>query len=249
MEENRRLTDLTRMLLSSPAFSGFLSELSGTAPSSSATSLPQSQSCPEPQPSQKDVNPHQVARKLQNQQQQVGTAIIPERAIDFSLADTPASSWNTSVGLNNFPVYSLTNVPEGPTLDLEKLCGKADGDRLGQSWKSAKADMPTIEYATQSEEGNEIAPSPYPIYVQPEMELHGTGSLVYAKPSDKRSQASTSPPCDVHQKKDAKSIHCHFNPIGCLVEKDAVVAAGLALMCSRLDAISARIAAVTTHLA
>src|SRR5256885_6591869 len=78
MEENTRLSDLTRMLLSSQAFSGFLNELSQNgmpAPSTTAAtaSQPQSQtqSQAQPQPTKKDVNPHQATRQAQNQQTQV----------------------------------------------------------------------------------------------------------------------------------------------------------------------------------
>src|SRR5437763_10380591 len=64
IEENTRLTDLTRMLLSSQAFSSFLNELSLNGIPAPATAAASSQ--PQPQPTKKDVNPHQATRQAQN---------------------------------------------------------------------------------------------------------------------------------------------------------------------------------------
>jgi hypothetical protein len=126
MEENTRLTDLTRMLLSSPAFSGFLNELSanGMPAPPTTTSNQQSQTKSQPRPTRKDVNPHQASRQMQNQQPQINMAMIPETSIDFSALEQPANTWN-SIPSNDFQVFSVPAVPLVPMLDVKQLSGKA----------------------------------------------------------------------------------------------------------------------------
>src|SRR5438874_1734309 len=65
MEENARLTDLTRMLLSSPHFSSFLGDISVNglpAPQSSLPSAAQTSFQPKPQ---KDANPNRITPDIQ----------------------------------------------------------------------------------------------------------------------------------------------------------------------------------------
>lgn len=126
MEENTRLTDLTRMLLSSPAFSGFLNELSANgmpAPPTTASNQ-QSQIKSQARPTRKDVNPHQVSRQMQNQQPQINMAMIPETSIDFSVLEQPVNNWN-SIPSNDFQVFSVSALPQVPVLDLSPISGKA----------------------------------------------------------------------------------------------------------------------------
>lgn len=109
--ENSRLTDLTRMLLSSPAFSTFLNDLSANpsgglpASSSSSSSPPSSTQAPPAQQSQsqsqqqqqqqqrtavpeppKDLPTHQPTIQAQAQgheSAQIGMALMPETTMDF----------------------------------------------------------------------------------------------------------------------------------------------------------------------
>ena len=145
MEENTRLSDLTRMLLSSQAFSGFLNELSQNgmpAPSTAALAAPQ----PQPQPTKKDVNPHQAARQAQNQQTQVGMTIIPESTLDFSMLESiPTSNWNTGLGMNSYQVCAVTEIPEGPAIDIGSLSGKKAHD-ITTSITSAVKDYPVLQF-------------------------------------------------------------------------------------------------------
>jgi hypothetical protein len=125
MEENTRLTDLTRMLLSSQAFSGFLSELS-TSGLPAPTSVPsQTPTQPRPQSTRKDVNPHQAARQMQTQQPQIGMALIPDSAVDFAILDTPTNHWNSGLSTNDFQVFAVTDLPQGPAIDFTNLSGKS----------------------------------------------------------------------------------------------------------------------------
>jgi len=132
-EENNRLTDLTRMLLSSQAFSGFLQELSqsGIPPpvQQRPTQQPTPQERPQSQAQRKDVNPHQAARQVQSQQPQIGMALMPETNIDLSLFDTP--SWNSGINANDFQVFAVTELPEGPTLDLSVATEKSNSPSGG----------------------------------------------------------------------------------------------------------------------
>lgn len=254
MEENTRLTDLTRMLLSSQAFSGFLSELSGTAPPSSTSSLQQPQTSSQPQTIPKDVNPHQVARQLQNQQQQIGMATIPEQSVDFSLAETnpPASSWNSTVGLVNFPVFSLIKLPEGPALDVETLSGKVHGGSLLQAYESenrdaTKQDMPNIEYARLLVKTEEFSSVSSLVHTGSDSKLDTTAFTLYSEPSSTFQEQPFAPEWSTAWAKDAKPANTHIDIVPCADEN--ALAARLASMCSQLDAVSARIAAVTSHLA
>jgi hypothetical protein len=127
-EENTRLTDLTRMLLSSQAFSGFLQELSHSgipAPNvlSESKQLKSTQS--QPQTVQKDAAGHNATHQTHIQQPQIGMALIPETPMDFS-AFQPSNAWMTALPTNDFQVYSVSELPEAPVLDLEALSGKSN---------------------------------------------------------------------------------------------------------------------------
>jgi ribonuclease Z len=126
-EENNRLTDLTRMLLSSQAFAGFLQELNQSGVPEPPKQQPRQErisSQAQPQSTRKDVNPHEAARRLQAQQPQIGMALVPETNVDLSLFDTP--SWNSTIPTTDFHVFAVTEVPQGPVLDLEPCTGKVE---------------------------------------------------------------------------------------------------------------------------
>ncbi|OCT49826.1 putative bZIP transcription factor [Cladophialophora carrionii] len=130
-EENNRLTDLTRMLLSSQAFSGFLQELSqsGLPPPNLQKNIQQpkpvqAQAQSQPQPMKKDVSSNAASQQLQNQPSQIGMALIPETPVDFSVLQ-PSNGWMNAVPTNDYHVYAVTELPPHPTLDLESLSGKS----------------------------------------------------------------------------------------------------------------------------
>lgn len=122
VDENKRLTDLTRMLLSSPSFSNFLDHLS----SNPQVEPQQSQQVPikaEPQPQQqqthKDANPY--AAPQAQQQQQIGMAMIPEQTMDFSMLNL-----SNNDAFNFQPqVFAVLETPEVPTsINADILSGK-----------------------------------------------------------------------------------------------------------------------------
>jgi hypothetical protein len=141
MEENTRLSDLTRMLLSSPSFSGFLDTLSQN-PAAQQQQQPAPTPAPVQQPQEqrvrKDVNPY--AAQQQMQQQQIGMAMIPEHAMDFSMLDL-----NTDGAFSYQPqVFSVLSLPE-TIIDSETLSGKKSFSPMASDVE--KVELPVIERA------------------------------------------------------------------------------------------------------
>jgi bZIP-type transcription factor MBZ1 len=153
VEENKRLTDLTRMLLSSPSFSDFLDRLS-----SNPTAVPQTQPAPQPEQRQearqarKDVNPYTAQQQLQ--QQQIGMAMIPEQTMDFSMLSLDAD--------NTFSyqpqVFAVLETPEVPVIDTSILSGKSS-NFVGPAFDSEeeKVEMPVIKRPANKAEKTETA--------------------------------------------------------------------------------------------
>ena len=117
MDENRRLSDLTRMLLSSPSFSNFLEHLSAN---------PQSIPHPESQREEdtlrqlpKDVNPYSAG---QVNQHQVDMAMIPDQNIEFS---TIAMDAGMPDGFAFQPQVYNAVVETPPEIDATVLSGKS----------------------------------------------------------------------------------------------------------------------------
>ncbi|ELR01707.1 hypothetical protein GMDG_00083 [Pseudogymnoascus destructans 20631-21] len=118
LSENKRLADLTRMLLSSPSFSGFLDTLS-TNPNpverqQQATPPEQQQQTQAP----KDPNPY-AQQQQQNLDMNINYAMIPDAApLDFSLLDL-----NTHDFIYQPQVFSVHSVEE-VRFDASVLSGK-----------------------------------------------------------------------------------------------------------------------------
>ncbi|KAL8937135.1 MAG: hypothetical protein Q9216_004582 [Gyalolechia sp. 2 TL-2023] len=156
MSENHRLTDLTRMLLESPAFNSFLNELSGTDGQVATSSASSQQNAPAPkveeaQPEpRKDVNPHQPSPQVQSDQRsaQVGMALIPETYHNLNPINT---TWTDNVdsSLYDAQVYTVTSMPEGPAIDQYNtgwLSGKFTGSVGSFVSDESKQDTPAIEH-------------------------------------------------------------------------------------------------------
>lgn len=147
VEENKRLTDLTRMLLGSPAFSEFLDRMS--AKLSQPELLPQPQAVPQQHESRqmpKDINPYAAQQQLQ--QHHIGMATIPEQPLDFGMPDLNAGD----AGSFNFlqpHVFAVLETPEPlSVIDTSVLSGKAS-NFVGEQFDSEeeKVEMPAIEKA------------------------------------------------------------------------------------------------------
>ena len=125
MVENARLGDLTRMLLSSPAFSTFLADLSGTGAPNPIPDLSQLQSHgstsrSQPSAPRKDVNPNQVAPRQSQTHGQNNLTMIPEESsFDYPATESANTGYtdNMDFGLYDAQVYAVTEVPRGPAVD------------------------------------------------------------------------------------------------------------------------------------
>ncbi|KAI1257099.1 hypothetical protein MGN70_000138 [Eutypa lata] len=124
-EENRRLSDLTRMLLSSPSFSTFLDHLSHNPANVPQQQQQQQQQAPkveqrqpESQQIPKDANPYGATQHTQ--QQTVGMVMIPEQAMDFSMLNIEGDSFNYQP-----QVFTVLETPDMPQFDASLLAGKA----------------------------------------------------------------------------------------------------------------------------
>ncbi|EPE07656.1 bzip transcription factor [Ophiostoma piceae UAMH 11346] len=131
-EENKRLSDLTRMLLGSPSFSDFLDRLS-----SNPALVPQVPAqAPQVQERQapKDANSYSA-------QHQIGMAMIPEQNIDFSMLQMetePSFSYQPQV-------YAVLETPDvASSLDASILSGKGS-NFVGSFDDDEKVDMPILE--------------------------------------------------------------------------------------------------------
>ncbi|KAF7864423.1 hypothetical protein EAF04_006557 [Stromatinia cepivora] len=150
MEENTRLSDLTRMLLSSPAFSGFLDTLSSNPATQQAPPPPQQTPIQHEQPIQvrKDVNPYAAQQQIQ-QQQHIGMVMIPEQAMDFAMLDINADGFGYQP-----QVYSVLSLPE-LVIDSSILSGKSS-DLVGPlEFDDVKVELPIVERKLV----HELAPS------------------------------------------------------------------------------------------
>ena len=146
-EENTRLSDLTRMLLSSSAFSTFLDDLSLSSlpadPTSSEQARQKSTSTPRQTDSvlpsvQKDASPAVIAQHRRQAQHenvtQIGMTLLPESNMDFSALDLEQNdSWALG-SMTSGPwdshtsqVFSVMDIPQGPAVDqvdFSSLSGK-----------------------------------------------------------------------------------------------------------------------------
>ncbi|KAL1872467.1 hypothetical protein VTK73DRAFT_1464 [Phialemonium thermophilum] len=140
IEENKRLSDLTRTLLSSKHFSSFLEEMASNpqelAVQPQAAPQPQTQSQQQSRDVPKDVNPFAA--------QQIGMAMIPDRALDFSnLTIEPAEAFNFQP-----QVYAVLETTEPTTIETSILSGKTS-NFVGEyhDIDEEKLEMPILETA------------------------------------------------------------------------------------------------------
>ncbi|OAL68761.1 hypothetical protein A7D00_7327 [Trichophyton violaceum] len=134
--ENARLTDFTRMLLSSSHFAPLLNEMSknGLPPNLGSQSQPQVQThtTPAPQlPSQptvtKEEGIEQSHQEVSVPNLQTGLPVVPEQGFDFASIDLNDQGWNSGIDFNftNPSVFVVVDVPTGPSLDMEAITGKS----------------------------------------------------------------------------------------------------------------------------
>lgn len=163
MEENRRLSDLTRMLLSSSSFSNFLDHLGNPNPAAVVQPQPQQQPQvveqrqPEAQQVPKDVNPYVAALAQQTQPQQIGMAMIPESSMGFSMMTVDSS------GAYSYQpqVFTVLETPQIPELDMIALSEKPSSTGLDRPlFSEVKSMAPEIEAPVPTTLVKPEAPAP-----------------------------------------------------------------------------------------
>ncbi|KAG6360705.1 hypothetical protein INS49_011770 [Diaporthe citri] len=179
IDENKRLSDLTRMLLSSPSFSDFLERLS-TNPAPASQPAPQVDQRQDARQAPKDVNPY--AAHQQVQRQQIGLAMLPEQNMDFAMVGVDADAYSYQP-----QVYAVLETPE-PLIDASVLAGKST-NFVGETFESEhdeKVEMPVIERPMAVEEKLSAPKAPEsPVVVDEQFEndpdfalYHGSSATV-----------------------------------------------------------------------
>ncbi|CEJ81659.1 hypothetical protein VHEMI01778 [[Torrubiella] hemipterigena] len=153
LEENKRLSDLTRMLLSSPSFSNFLDHLStnpASAPVAPVAAVVKTEET-EQRDTPKDINPYGA----QSQQQQIGFAMIPEQSVDFSMLALDNSAFNFQ------PQVFVVDTPELPApIDAAVLSGKTSNFVGSFTEDNDKTELPAIERRSSLPAKEKIAAVP-----------------------------------------------------------------------------------------
>ncbi|KAM4060640.1 bZIP transcription factor [Hirsutella rhossiliensis] len=182
-EENRQLSDLTRMLLGSPSFSTLLEHLStnpAAAPQAAQVKLEPQQQAQEMSHIRKDVNPHAGQH---SQQQQIGMAMVPEQSMDFSML-----SLDNGAAYNFQPQVFVVDTPEMPSaVDVSVLSGKARDfvEETFLSGEDSKIEVPALERPAESAEASEpVVESP----VDEEFECDPEFALFHSEPASVRQE-------------------------------------------------------------
>jgi hypothetical protein len=134
-EENSRLTDLTRILLSSPHLSDVLNDLSTNglpAQLQAVAQIPQPQH--QPMVSQAPI-PTSVAGPP------VNMTMVPDNRMDVY-----GGGWNSGIDMNYNPsVFAVFEVPE-PAIEVEALSGKSSSFETPlESSESSKVEVPQLD--------------------------------------------------------------------------------------------------------
>ena len=265
------MTDLTRMLLSSSAFSTFLNELSGTGAPASIPEISGSQqqpaaSRPQSAAPPKDVNPNSTLPHLNNVSQQnnmyVGMTTIPEESsFDYNNTEYMGTGYTDNMdvaGLYDAQVYAVTSVPEGPavdSIDFTMLHGKSSNFVGSLSEDDDVKDQPTPFNMMPT---NEKLQSPKPIEVPEADDDIDISDPAFELFVDQPSASLSSTSCDVAPEDrifGEIELEKAFGRLELVLEEEPDHSEELSSatlekferLCSRLEASSARIAAVVGH--
>ncbi|MCJ1476137.1 hypothetical protein MMC13_004802 [Lambiella insularis] len=266
--ENTRLTDLTRMLLSSSAFSSFLNDLSnsGTSATPAPTAAPAPSLTPShqhAQPVRKDANPHQ--RHLHNHVQgnaHIGMALVPDTTMDYSVFDPASHGWagNMEVAFNT-QVFSVTELPQGPavdSVDIGLLSGKSSSSESYSS-SEAKEEVATFERMPVSSEKLEAEKRSETSFKEVDLDASNPAFALFcdypiSAQSDAAELSCTEPEYRVFGGIEPEKAFARLELVvddGSLSEDGVVSAAVMSRfvgLCSELESASSRIAALTAHL-
>lgn len=119
LQENARLSDLTRMLLSSQQFSSFLNDISVNglpAPQTNPPTAMLQNQAPESQDVQMPTPPNGLP------------PVTEQQGFDFAALDVNGPGWNSGIDVSNYnaPVFAVLDVPEPqlPEIESAVLGGK-----------------------------------------------------------------------------------------------------------------------------
>jgi ribonuclease Z len=249
------LTDLTRMLLASPAFSTFLNELSNNP---SAAALPPAPASAPAQPSntnqqvRKDANPHRQQQMQQPGDTHVGMTFMPETTLDLSGLE-PVNAWGPGMDFGfNAQVFSVTGLPQGPTIDAGILSGKTSNFLPTFASDEVKDGAPAIERMPEPE----VVPEAVPAAEAVEFDASDPVYALYVDTPTAAPQpaAATEPEFRIFGGVRLEKAFARLDLVvdDENVDEDGTVSAAtmarFEAICSSLDAASARIEAVTRHL-
>jgi bZIP-type transcription factor MBZ1 len=242
MEENKRLSDLTRMLLSSPSFSNFLDNLSASAMTAPQPEAPTKAEQPQQQSRQvpKDVNPAAYAAATQVQRQQIGMAMIPEQSMDFSML----SLENDSTFNFQPQVFALLETPEMPaSIEANLLAGK-ESNFVGEHFDS---DDEKIELPAISRPKREAPEAPEEPPFNPEFESNPEFALFHS--SRRASDESEAPTVDIFGGIEPEKVLARYELLDASEEErsNVLAVAKVERLSDRLEPIMERLDSLTLN--
>ena len=199
MAENKRLNDLTRMLLSSSSFSSFLSEIS--QPSSTASNSAPGTEEPVKLESRDTGSSRTTSEKSPNQHHvnaQVGMTFVPEPQLNYRSFGNQADSWvdENDTSLYDAQIFAVTSIPEGPSmneLNISALSGKPSKESMYFPAPSRqKSQFPEIErMPTSWADGAKISDSfDYHSNDSASLDLYSSDSCTSTGSSKERTESS-----------------------------------------------------------
>ena len=258
------------MLLSSPAFSTFLNDLSGTgAPASMPEiSRPQSQALSSHNPSavpRKDVNPNSHSPNPATSQDlntHVGLTMIPEESsFQYNATESANNGWTDNNmdfrGLYDAQVYALTEVPQGPAVDsmsFAMLHGKTS-NFVGPCPSDASKDEPA-EIFTMPRSAEKVMTPEFVERRPREIDIDVSDpafALFIDQPCTSSKPAPVEPEDRIFGEIELEKV---FGRLELVIAQDpnesqevsSATIEKFERLCSRLDASSSRVAAITSHL-
>lgn len=269
MAENQRLSELTRMLLSSSAFSNFLNDLSNNGvPTATASVSEQStvaQLAAVQAKTSKDPNPNQFIHKQADAQEHgsahVGMTLIPDSALDFSTLDLNNNNntgfiTNFDRAYNHAQVFSVVDVPQGPAVDLfdtAVLSGKTS-NFVGPCLSSdeCKLGAPSIERMPSVHEETEEDQTSAVVSSDAEFDESDPAFALYMDTPSPAKPTPVAVPQLLFGDMDAEKVFARIDVFVGTEDIDGTLSAvameRFERMCSKLEAAFQRIGNVTSHL-
>lgn len=254
MEENARLTDLTRMLLSSPHFSSFLNDISVNGPPAPQPTQPSATQAPLQTRPLKDPNPNRIATDIQmRQDHQVGMAMVPEQGFNFPAVEMNGPGWNSGIDMNfnNTTVFAVLDVPQGPPVDSAIISGKSSNSVGPLPSEDIKDQVPSIERPPTEEVEAEKDPSA----IHPNVDIDQSDpslALFLDQPSGQSRTAS--PFEDMFGGVEPEKVFARYDLVvegSSLDEPDAVSASTMSRferICASMESAFQRVSSFTSYL-